>query len=339
MKTLVFTVFTFFITSVSFCQDADSARFYFNKGSEANAAKLYAVAANNFDKAIHFDSNFTQAYIENGKVNLSMRVIGKAMQNFLKAYELDPKNNEVVDQLATLSFNNRQFQKAIDFVQKCSNCNNASRILGMSYYNLEDYGKAEKYLKEALDKNHDDAEAAYTLGRTYLELENGKSAIEQFKSAINLSPKNQWIYELGLICYNENDFKSSVEYFEMAANNGYHKTNDFYENYGFAQIYSGNSEGGIKTLDIVLERKPNNKELLNNIAYALYQTKSYQDALDYFTRLLNINPKDASTLYMTGMTFQKLGQKQKGQKICDDAISLDPSLKRYRQKNEMPMGL
>jgi tetratricopeptide (TPR) repeat protein len=339
MKSLGFIFPAILSASISFCQNTDSARFYFNKGTEANAAKLYAVASSNFDKAIHFNSNFTQAYIENGKVNLQMRVIGKAWQNFLKAYESDPQNNEVINELATLSFNNRQFQKAIDFAQKCVNCNNSSRILGMSYYNLEDYGKAEKYLNDAINKNAQDADAFYTLGRTYLELENGKSAIEAFKKAVKLSPKSQWMYELGLICYNENDYQNAVKYFETAVDSGYNKSNDFYENYGFAQIYSGNSKRGIQTLNVVLERKPNNKELLNNIGYAMYETKKYNEALEYFTKVLEINPKDATTLYMTGMTYQKLGNKEKGQKLCDEAISLDPSLKRYRQKNEMPAGL
>jgi tetratricopeptide (TPR) repeat protein len=306
---------------------------------EASNAKLYAIAANNFDKAIHFNSNFKEAYIENGKADLAMRSIGKAYQNFSKAYELDPQNNEVINQLATLSFNNRQFQKAIELAQKCVNCENSSRILGMSFYNLEDYGKAEKYLKEALAKNGQDAYAAYTLGQTYLELEDEKNAIVQFQNAIDLEPQSQWMYELCLICYNQSDYKSALKYFEMAANKGYNKSNDFYENYGFAQLYSGDTENGIKTLNIVLERKPNNKELMNNIAYAMYDTKKYNEALDYFTKLLNINPKDATTLYMAGLTFQKLGQKEKGQKICDNAIELDPSLKMYRQKKELPAGL
>lgn len=339
MKTLIIFFAAIFITQFSFCQNTDSAQFYFNKGTEANTAKLYAIAANNFDKAIYFNLNFTKAYIENGKANLAMRNIGKAYQNFSKAYELDPKNNEVINQLATLSFNNRQFQKAIELAQKCVNCEDASRILGMSYYNLEDYGKAEKYLKDAIGKNAYDAYAAYTLGQTYLELENGKDAIVQFQKAIELESKSQWMYELGLICYNQNDYKSALKYFEMAANKGYNKSNDFYENYGFAQLYSGDTENGIKTLNIILERKPNNKELMNNIAYAMYDTKKYNEALDYFKKLLDINPKDATTLYMTGLTFQKLGQKEKGQKICDSAIELNPALKMYRQKNEMPEGL
>jgi tetratricopeptide (TPR) repeat protein len=287
-----------------------------------------------------FNPQYTDAYIANGKNNLSMRKITEAQENFDKAYQLDPKNQEVVSQLMSLSFNNHQFQKAIDLAQKCSNCDNVSHILGLSYYNLEDYGKAEKYLIDALLKNGNDAEAAYTLGRTYLELEEEKKAIPPFVKAVELQPaRSQWQYELGLIYFSQNDFKNSLKYFDLAASNGYNKTNDFYENYGFAQIYTGDAENGLKTLNIVMERKPNNKELLNNIAHAFYDTKKYNDALDYFTKILNLNPQDATTLYMAGMTFQKLGQKEKGEKICDKAISMDPSLSRYRQKNEMPQGL
>lgn len=340
MKNLLIFITAFLVSQFSFSQNTDSATFYYNKGVQENTAKLYAAAAKDFDKAINFNPNFTEAYIGNGEANLSMRVVTKAQENFNKAYELDPKNMTVISQLATLSFNNHQFQKAIDFAQKCSSCDNTSSIFGMSYYNLEDYGKAEKYLKDALTKNDKDAEAAYTLGRTYLELENEKSAISQYQKAVELDPtKSQWLYELGLIYYNQNDFKNSLKYFDLAGNQGYYKGNDFYENYGFAQLYSGDTDNGIKTLNIVMERKPNNKELLNNMAHAMYETKNYKEALDYFTKILNLDPKDATTLYMAGMTFQKLGQKEKGQKICDHAIEMDPSLSKYRQKNEMPQGL
>lgn len=340
MKKLIFFLLVCLPSSFTFAQNADSARFYYNKGITENTAGLYAVAAKDFDKAIVFNPQYTDAYIANGKNNLSMRKITEAQENFVKAYQLDSKNQEVVSQLMSLSFNNHQFQKAIDLAQKCNNCENVSHIFGLSYYNLEDYGKAEKYLIDALSKNEKDAEAAYTLGRTYLELEEEKKAIAPFEKAVALEPtRSQWQYELGLLYFSQNDFKNSLKYFDLAATNGYNRTSDFYENYGFAQIYTGDAENGIKTLNIVMERKPNNKELLNNIAHAFYDTKKYKDALDYFTKILNLNPQDATTLYMAGMTFQKLGQKEKGEKICDKAISMDPSLSRYRQKSEMPQGL
>lgn len=339
MKSLLLSLLLNFFILISFCQNKDSAQFYFNKGMESNADKLFAIASSDFEKAIHFNTGFIQAYVENGKVCLSMRIIGKAYENFSKAYDLDPQNNEVINQLAILSFNNHQYQKAIDFVQKCVNCKNTSRIFGMSYYNLEDYGKAQKYLKVALLENPEDADVAYILAKTCVELDDFQNAVFYFQSAIEHKKSNQWMYELGLIYYNQNNYKDALKYFEMAAKYGYNKSNDYYENYGFAQIYSGDRDNGLKTLQIILERKPNNKELINDIAYAFYDTKNYNEALDYFNKLLQLNAKDPSTLYMIGMTFQKLGDKERGQKICDNAILLNPSLKRYRQKNELPMGL
>lgn len=340
MKSLFITISACLFTSVSFCQNADSAQYYYNKGIEENSARLFSIASKDLDKAIQFKPDFTDAYLANGRANLEMHRIAQASENFTKAYGLAPDNVEVIKELSSLYFNNRQFQKAIELAKKCSSCDNADRILGMSYYNQEDYANAEKYLKEALSKNDHDAEAAYTLGRTYLELENEKNAILLYEKAISLqSSHSVWMYELGLIFYNQNDYKNSLKYMQMAADSGYNKSNDYYENYGFAQLFAGDTENGLKTLNIVLEHKPNNKELLNNIANAMYETQKYNEALGYFQKLMDLNPKDASSLYMAGMTLQKMGQKDKGQKICDNAIAMDPSLTRYRQKNEIPGGL
>ncbi len=141
---------------------------------EEKNARRFAIAEKNFIKAIKFNSNYTEAYIENAKVNLEMRKVFVALENFTKAYELQPSNTEVIRELAILYYNNHQFPKAIELAQKCITCTDAERILGMSYYHTEDYGKAVSYLQKAIEKNDKDAEAAYNLGRTYLELENEK---------------------------------------------------------------------------------------------------------------------------------------------------------------------
>ncbi len=340
MKNLLLTTSFYFISSAVFSQNADSASYYFNKGIVERDAHRFAVAEKNFSKSIGFRQDYVEAYIENGKVNLEMRKIYDAQKNFTRAYELQPSNPEVIKQMAELYFNNRQFQKAMEFAQKCSTCPDVDRIFGMCYYQTEDYGKAQTYLQKAVAKNDKDAESVYTLGRIFLELENEKSAIPQYQKAIALdASRNAWMYELGLIYYSQEDYKNALKYFDMATAAGYDKSNEFYENYGFAQIYAGDTENGAKTLNDVLSKKPNNKELLNNIANAMYETKRYDDALAYFSKLLELNPKDASSLFMAGMVFQKKGEKEKGQKICDKAIEMDPSLARNRQKKDIPMGL
>ena len=147
------------------------------------------------------------------------------------------------------------------------------------------------------------------------------------------------MYELALQLYNSNDYPNSKKYLLMAADAGYPKSNDFYENLGFAYINTGDIENGLKNLNIVLGRKPNNKELLNDMAQALYTAKHYEEALGYYQKLLELNPKDANALYMAGITFQKMGQKERGIAMCDEAIKLDPALAKNRQKKGDQFGL
>ncbi len=339
MKNYFLLFLSLAILNVVFPQNSDSASYYFKNGLEEKNAGRHAVAEKCFAKSIAFNALFTDAYIEQGKANIEMHKIPDAQKSFIKAYELQPENSIVIQELTNIYFNNRQFQKAIEFAQLCGGCE-SNRILGLSYYHTEDYGKAQTYLQKAVAANDKDAESAYTLGRIFLELENEKAAIPQYQRAIGLEAgRNMWMYELGLIYYSQDDYKNALKYFTMATDAGYTRSNDFYENYGFAQLYTGDVENGLKSLDEVLSRKPNNKELLSNIANAMYDTKRYDAALLYFQKLLELNPADATSLFMAGMTFQKTGEKEKGQKICDKAIEMDPSLAKNRQKKDMPMGL
>lgn len=338
MKNLLLML-TFYLFGLQSKAQMDSSQFYFKKGLDEKTARRYLVASGNFDKATRFNPKFTEAYVENGRVNLEMRKVDAAQGLFLKATQVQPENTIAIKELMSLYFNNRQFQKAIDLAQKC-NCADADRIIAISFYNIEDYGKAITGLTKLMIKNPKDAEAAYTLGRSYLELEDYKNAIAAYQRAVALEPtKSAWIYELGLQYYNTNDFKNALTNFITAEKSGYVKSNDFYENIGFAYLNTGDVGNGMNNLKTVLERKPNNKQLLQDIAQSMYTSKHYDEALTYYQKLLELDAKDALALYMAGMTFQKKGQKEKGQSMCDKAINMDPSLAKNRQKRGENIGL
>ena len=340
MKIILSSLLVYCFAISSFAQNSDSATYYYNKAKTEIEAKHYAVASKLLDKAATENPSMVDAFLLNGKISMEMARTYEAGQYFNKAYALQPSNSTVIEQLMLFNFNSGQSQKAIALAQQCSNCAQVEKVLGMSYYKSEDYGKAEKYLTTAIQKNDKDAQVVYTLGRTYLELENEKKAIPLFEKAIALEPaRNNWMNELGLIYYNQSDYKNAVKYFNMASDAGLVKNNDFLENLAFAQLYTGDADNAMKNLNIILEKKPNNTQLMNDIAFAMYSTKRYEGAIEYYQKLLTVNPKDAASLFMAGMTFQKMGQKEKGQKICDKAIEMDPSLAKNRQKQEMPMGL
>jgi tetratricopeptide (TPR) repeat protein len=89
----------------------------------------------------------------------------------------------------------------------------------------------------------------------------------------------------------------------------------------------------------VLAKKPNNKDLLRDIADAYYQLKNYDKSLDFCQKLMEMDPKDGAALYQAGQCFIKKGQKDKGQAMCDKAIELDPSLNKLKKQQQMGAGL
>jgi tetratricopeptide (TPR) repeat protein len=320
-----------------FAQSADSSQYFFKKGIEEKTAKKYLLATQAFEKAIKLNPSFVDAYLENAYAYQQMRKIEFAKTNFTKVYEMQPTNKVAIRELTDLYYNYRQYPKAIEFAQKCSDCENAQRVIGMSYYQQEDYPSAEKALKAALAKNANDAEATYTLARTYLDMEEYKKAVPFYEKAVSMEgSKNIWMYELGLLYYNNNDFKNAVASFDNAAKNGYATTNDFNENYGYAALYSGNYDKGENLLNEIYRRKPGNKDVLRDMAEIFYTQKQYDKSLQYCQKLMEMDAKDGKALYQAGLCFQKKGQKDRGQQMCDKAIEMDPSLASLRQKKEMP---
>lgn len=325
--------------SHTIAQKVDSSEFYFQKGIEEKTAKRFLTASSYLDKAIQFNPKFKEAYIESGYVSLEMRKTDKAMAQFNKVLEMEPNNTVASKELMELYYSYRQFSKAKEMAGKCTSCLNSEKIKAMCSYNEEDYGSAVKGLTSYLSKNPTDAEATYTLARSFLDMEDYKNAVPYYNKAILLNgEKNVWMYELGLLYYSQEDYKNAVVLFNKAAEKGYPQKSDFVENLGYAYMFSGQTDQGEKLLLDLLQKKPNNKDLMRDMAEAFYNGKMYQKALGYCEQLMKIDANDGKALYQAGLCFQKMGQKDKGQGMCDKAIEMDPSLNGLRQK-QMTMGL
>ena len=98
--------------------------------------------------------------------------------------------------------------------------------------------------------------ANYILARTYMDMEQYRKSVPFYEKAAALSPeKNAWAYELGLLYYNNNNYRSAVTAFETAAKNGCPASNDFNENYGYALLYSGQFAKGEEKLFSIYQEK------------------------------------------------------------------------------------
>ncbi len=77
---------------------------------------------------------------------------------------------------------------------------------------------------------------------------------------------------------------------------------------------------------MVMEKKPNDSEIMLQIAQAHYKAKNYKTAADTYYKVYQTDPTNNRALYMTGIAYQKKGDKVLGNSLCDQAIKLDPKL-------------
>ena len=304
----------------------DSSQYYFDRAMAEKLANRSLVASKMFEKALDFNQKNASIYVEAAQNLQEMHVPDKAKAYYTKAYELDPKNPKVIRELTTLYYDFRQWDKAIEFANKCNNCENSDRIMGMSLYKKEDYVGAEKYLQKVLAKNPNDAIANYTLAKNYIDAEQDRKALPYFEKATTLSPeKPNWTLELATLYSDIGNYRAAVPKYEAAIKLGVPQNNDFNESYGYALIYSAQFEKGEEKI-VEIYKKKGNKEILRELANTLYKLKQYDRCLDYCQKLMEVDPKDGKALYQAGLSFIKIGKKDKGQSMCDKAIELDPSL-------------
>lgn len=325
------------LTQAPISQSIDSSNYFLNLGIAQKQERKFLSASKLFDKAIEANSKNINAYTENALVNLEMKRPTMAILNFEKANNLDPKNELVIKNLAELYYNFKNYPLAIKFSKACKSCENSKRIIGLSLFAMEEYPEAEKMLLSLNNGKDEDPQVLYTLGRGYLNMDEYEKAIVYYEKAVILDPtKSFWMYELGLIYFNQQKFSNAVTTFEKAAAIGYPQSLNFKENLGYAAIEAGQFEKGETLLMEISSKKTGNTAIIRDLTLMFYQKKLYDKSLSYCQILLEKNPNDAKALYQAGLNFQKKGDKEKGQKMCDKAIEMEPALESLKRKKEMP---
>jgi tetratricopeptide (TPR) repeat protein len=206
--------------------------------------------------------------------------------------------------------------------------------LARKQYQEENYAEVIKLLDKAAVEEPTNAQVPYLMGRAYVDMSNYKKAVTFLEKAIAMdSTKGNWMYECALVYQSVPDYKKSLKLMLLAGDKGYKKTNDYLENLGNTYIKLGDNAKGAEVLSEVLKKKPDDPELIFQIAQANYKAGKYQEAIDMWDRAFTIDSTNAEALYMIGLAYQKKGDKDKGQQICDRAILMDPSLKLKREQS------
>jgi tetratricopeptide (TPR) repeat protein len=329
-------------SAVTAISGTDSADHFLQKGllEKQNGRRLESLK--NFERAEKYDAGNKTITAELASAYYDLRKYHKALEMYKKLVTLGEENAVIYKQLMTLSFQLKQGEDVLLYADKLKAADASEKVLyyvGRVHYDMENYGDAIKYLTGAEKEDPANAEIPYLIAHSYADMFNYKLAAPYFKKAIELKPTEAyWIYELSLICYAMHNDKDALKYMLEAGEKGLRKDNDYLENLAIAYLNVGELDKGIEMLNEILKRKPSDLNILNMVAETYYGKGKYDLAMEYWDKMLEYDKENAPALYMIGMCYQKKGGKEnieKGTRLCDKAIEMDPSLAGLKQKKLM----
>jgi tetratricopeptide (TPR) repeat protein len=340
MRLLILTALS--VLTINSYSQADSSSYYVHKGIQEKEKGRLMESFKAYEKAYSYNKDVVIVK-ELASILYDLRRYPQARERYLEAEKLGDKSVETYRRLMEISFNLRQYPDAIKYAQLVKKTDPTAKtayFIGKAHYEAENLGEAIKFLNIAAQEDEKNAEVPYMIGRAHADMMNYKAALPFFEKALSLDPANsRWIYETGLMYYAMHDDKNSLKYLLLAAEKGYTRDNEYLENLSIAYLNNKETDKGLEILAESLKRRPTDVNLLNMIAEANYDAKRFDEAINYFDQLFALDKENASALYMIGMSYQKKGDKEKGQAICDRAIQMDPSLAKNKQKTSMPGGL
>jgi len=320
----------------------DSADYFLQKGLQEKQNGRRLESLRNFEKAAKYDGSSKTITAELASAYHDLRKYHMALETYKKLVTLGEESPELYKKLMNLSFQLKQHEDVLLYADKLKKADPSEKVayyVGRIHYDNDNYGEAIKYLNIAEKEDAANAEVPYLIAHSYADMMNYKLAVPYFKKAINLKPTEAyWIYELSLICYAMHADKDALKFMLEAGEKGLKRDNDYLENLSIAYLNVGELDKGVEMLNEILKRKPSDLNILGMVAEAYYAKGKFDLAMDYWDRMLEYDKENAPALYMIGMCYQKKGGKEnmeKGTRLCDKAIEMDPTLASLKQKKLM----
>ena len=306
----------------------DSSAYYHQKAIQFKQDHRINEAMVAYTQAIDFDASNVELRFGYIKELVEQRKFVLAINELEKIIAIDSNQVEALFQLTQINFQFNKWNEVISYgikLLQLKEDDDMQYMLGKAYYEIEEYGSAKALLFEAVKKDATKFDRALLLGRVYIELSEYYNALNAYKIALDIKQDKDVLYEFGLLNYTVNNEKEAIKYYELAVEKGYKPDLDYTENLGTAYL-AVDINKGVEILNTVLRKKPNNREILLEIAHAYFKKKSFQLAADTFYKVYMNDTKNIEALYMCGVAFIRGGEKLKGTEICDKALRFDPSL-------------
>jgi len=204
--------------------------------------------------------------------------------------------------------------------------------VGDDFLGLDEPARAVPYLEKAVQLDPDFGLAHYDLGLAYVMLERYEEGAEAAKAALRDDPEMKYqksnlglgaTGSLGQCLLNQGKLKEALECFKknVALLGG------TYFNMGLTLLRMDRREEAVESFTRAVEISPNDPEYLNLLGQAYGELGKVKEAEAYLQRALEIDSKYALGYYDLGVILAKQRTRDReAKRFFDKAIELDPEM-------------
>lgn len=171
----------------------------------------------------------------------------------------------------------------------------ARHLLGMAYYQREDYKSAQEEFLEAIKLNPNLSDAHHNLGNIYLQDGKLEEAAACYEKAIELDPRaGEYYIALGQIYARMGKMEQARSAYEKAIGFGYSSPQLFLA-HGITLMQLGRFEEARKNFEGAIAIDPNNTGAFNEYGNLLAKIGDLQGAAAKYRQAISIDPNHAQS--------------------------------------------
>lgn len=279
----------------SIAQDSTNARLYLHRAQAYLGREQVGAAMIDINKSLQLDPNNIETYLLLADVYYMLGDEGNINATLNRAAEIDPFDSRPLVKLAELNLLQQNFNLAGAYLDKA---------LKVNAYNPRAYFVRGMYCIIAQQ------DTVNALRNFQLAAEQDDRFYDPVEQICRIYAVQQPPYALDYVRKAQRQFPEHANArYELAL---YLQSHDF-------------PEEALLHYDTLLQQQPENYYVLYNIGYVnLVYLDNNDKALEYFDKVLEINPDYTDAYYNKGLALERMGQYRQAEEIYKDILKAHP---------------
>tara|TARA_Y100000816_G_scaffold168873_1_gene121139 strand:- start:36 stop:1673 length:1638 start_codon:yes stop_codon:yes gene_type:complete len=212
------------------------------------------------------------------------------------------------------------------------NSNNLDKNYILNLYREKNFEDVIKYGLKLLKKNPRDQQLIYSVGLSYVNIQNYNEAEKYFDKLLSVQKKPEILFIQANINKQLKKYETAIYYFEEAI-----KLNpnfsEAYNNLGNTKKRIGKIDEAISCFKKAIQLKETNIQAYFSLANIYKENRYYNELIKTYEKILSFNQNDVKTLYNLGSVYLFLGDITKGKHYFEKIIKINkthvPSYRNY----------